>query len=44
MLKVDMNYFAAIKERFGCTLMTHADGRSPLAIPDDNSISELAKL
>jgi hypothetical protein len=44
MLKVDMNYFATIEERCDCKLVTYADGRSPLAILNDNSISELAKL
>ncbi|SDI17719.1 hypothetical protein SAMN05216466_11887 [Paraburkholderia phenazinium] len=34
------SYRVACRER----TMTRADGRSPLAIPDDNSISELVKL
>jgi hypothetical protein len=44
MLKVDMNYFATIKKRCGYKFVTCADGRSPLAILNDNSISELARL
>ena len=39
-----MKYFATIKERCDCTLVIYADGRSSLAILNDNSIPELAKL